>query len=320
MPPRQSCSHDSLPDFKGTLQSRTIAVNRRAPFRVRHAYRPPDKFRLTFGKQGLLVSTESTINRGRMPRSRILRSAATVPHRGSNKGSTMATNTGSDIRYPPISAYGYIADCHSAALVSRYGSIDWCCMPRLDSESCFGRLLGWETGGYCQIAPKGPFQSERRYLGGTLVLETTFRTGEGVTRLIDCFSMRKGGEHHPHRQILRIVEGVEGSQELGLDFVPRFDYGAIKPWIREYTDNSYIAIGGDAGLLISGDVRFEMKGRHHLAAAFSLSAGKRLHVSILWRRPEELDEGNVQVPTIDELDSRLEETTEWWTAWSSKAG
>jgi GH15 family glucan-1,4-alpha-glucosidase len=231
----------------------------------------------------------------------------------------MTTNTESEIRYPPISSYGYIADCHSAALVSRYGSIDWCCMPRLDSESCFGRLLGWGTGGYCRIAPRGTFQSDRRYREGTLVLETTFRTGEGVACLIDCFSMRRGGEHNPHRQILRIVEGVEGSQELELDFVPRFDYGAIKPWIREYRDNSYIAIGGDAGLLISGDVRFEMKGRHHIAAAFSLRAGKRVHISILWRRPEELDEGNVQVPAVDELDSRLAETTEWWIAWSSKA-
>ncbi len=56
-------------------------------------------------------------------------------------------------KYPPIADYAYIADCHSAALVSKSGSIDWCCMPRIDSASCFGRLIGWEQGGFCQLAP-----------------------------------------------------------------------------------------------------------------------------------------------------------------------
>ena len=75
--------------------------------------------------------------------------------------------------YPPIDDYGYIADCHSAALVSKTGSIDWCCMPRLDSTSCFGRILGWDRGGYCKIAPSSDFSVSRRYLENTLVLKIT---------------------------------------------------------------------------------------------------------------------------------------------------
>jgi GH15 family glucan-1,4-alpha-glucosidase len=67
-------------------------------------------------------------------------------------------NTGS---YPPIDHYGFIADCHSAALVSRTGSIDWCCMPRIDSNSCFGRILDWEKGGYWRIAPTTRYESCR---------------------------------------------------------------------------------------------------------------------------------------------------------------
>ena len=81
--------------------------------------------------------------------------------------------------YPPIGDYGYIADCHSSALVSRSGSIDWCCMPRIDSSSVFGRLLDWRKGGYCQIVPSGAHEMSRRYVEKTLVLETTFRTGRG---------------------------------------------------------------------------------------------------------------------------------------------
>src|SRR5919197_6186032 len=85
--------------------------------------------------------------------------------------------------YPPISDYGFIADCHTAALVSNSGSIDWCCMPRYESGSYFGRLLGWERGGYCLVHPRGRYTAFRKYLEGTLVLETTFRAGGGEVKL-----------------------------------------------------------------------------------------------------------------------------------------
>ena len=70
--------------------------------------------------------------------------------------------------YPPIAEYGYIADCHSAALVSRSGSIDWCCLPRFESASCFGRLLDWSKGGYCQMVPSSAYEVSRRYCSYSL--------------------------------------------------------------------------------------------------------------------------------------------------------
>jgi len=91
-------------------------------------------------------------------------------------------------RYPAIADYALIADSNSTALVSRAGSIDWCCIPRLDAGSCFGRLLDWEKGGFCSIAPKGGIGNySRRYLEDTLVLETTFEAEGGAARLIDCY-------------------------------------------------------------------------------------------------------------------------------------
>jgi GH15 family glucan-1,4-alpha-glucosidase len=219
--------------------------------------------------------------------------------------------------YPPIDHYGFIADCHSAALVSKTGSIDWCCMPRIDSSSCFGRILDWEKGGYCRVAPSSHYENSRRYLDQTLVLETTFQAETGRARLLDCFTMRRGGEHNPHRQILRIIEGLGGRVEFKVEIVPRFDFGAIKPWIRCYRQNHHIAIGGCNGLLISGDVSVKMKHRHDLTGTFTVEKGQRKRLSILHRLPENLDENLVDVPDPKELERRLEETIEWWHTWCS---
>ncbi len=223
-----------------------------------------------------------------------------------------------DTPYPAIGDYAYIADCHSSALISRMGSIDWCCMPRIDSPSCFGRILDWKKGGYCRIRPAGPHKTIRAYLEDTLILETVFRHEAGEGRLLDFFPMRKGGEHSPHRQILRIMEGIEGKTAFEIRIEPRFDYGAIKPWIRRRDDHSHILIGGHDGLLISSDVQLDMKHRHGLEGSCTVKAGERRHLSILYRKPEDLDEGLVSPPPIRELDRRLTETIDWWRNWISK--
>lgn len=221
--------------------------------------------------------------------------------------------------YLPISDYGYIADCHSSALISRTGSIDWCCMPRMDSPSCFGRLLDREKGGYCEILPRDGGESSRRYMEKSLVLETTFRTSGAEVRLRDCFTMRQGGEHHPHRQILRTIEGIRGQMDLKVEIMPRFDYGAVRPWIRSYKQDHFIALGGSHGLLICGDVPLHLNQRHDLAGSFTIGEGRRFRLSLLFREPEDLDEGIVEVPGTEELDRRMEETLDWWKEWSSRS-
>ncbi|GLI36513.1 glycoside hydrolase family 15 protein [Geobacter hydrogenophilus] len=219
--------------------------------------------------------------------------------------------------YPPIRDYAFIADCHSSALVSRAGSIDWCCMPRIDSASCFGRLLDWEKGGYCRIHPKGGGEVSRRYLERTLILETRFKSADGEVRMIDFFPMREGGRHNPYQQIIRILEGVRGEIEVALECAPCFDYGAMRPWIRRKKDH-YLAMGGQTGLLISGDYCFEFSGRHRIGGSCTLEAGERRYLSILYGRPEDLDDGLVSPPSIEELDERLEETIDWWHKWTEQ--
>jgi GH15 family glucan-1,4-alpha-glucosidase len=97
--------------------------------------------------------------------------------------------------FTPIAEYGLLADCNSSALVDRAGSVDWLCLPRYDSDAIFARLLD-PAAGYWSIRPAGSFSTERRYLPGTLVIETTFTTDTGTVRLLDAMAFAVGQRGH----------------------------------------------------------------------------------------------------------------------------
>lgn len=223
-------------------------------------------------------------------------------------------------RYPPISDYAFISDCHSMALVSRSGSIDWCCMPRVDAASIFGRLLDWENGGWCSISPLDPHATAfQTYEDRTLVLTTTFRTEGGEARLYDCFAMHSGGRDAPHLQLLRVVKGMRGRIDLRIEVAPRFDYGEVKPWIRRLLARCHSAIGGDDGLLITCDAELEADLKEHLLSAdISLRADDVVRLALEFVRPEKLEFGAPDPAEPKVLDERLEKTREWWRRWSSR--
>lgn len=214
-----------------------------------------------------------------------------------------------------IHDYAYIGDCHSSALISKTGSIDWCCMPRMDSSSCFGRLLDWEQGGFCQIIPTQPVKISRAYIKGSMILETRFETTEGEVHLLDLFTMRSGGEHFPHQQILRLITPIRGSMELKIIVKPRFDYGLIKPWIREYSENSFMAIGGSDGLLISSNIPLKLEQTHQLSTITTIRATENRYLSIIYDKPENLEEAKTNVPTARQQKLRAQETLRWWNSW-----
>jgi GH15 family glucan-1,4-alpha-glucosidase len=207
------------------------------------------------------------------------------------------------------------------ALVSSEGSIDWCCMPRIDRGSCFGRLLDWHKGGYCSIAPADDEEETtlfRRYVEGTLVLETTFRSSAGEVRLFDCFAVDADGGREPQCRLLRVVEGTRGHVDLRLRLSPRFDYGEVEPWLRHHGMHVYSATGGDDALVISGDLGLTMVSRHDLESTFSVRAGERARISIAFVPPHEIDKVVPQPTEPAELDRNLDETVRWWREWSSQ--
>jgi GH15 family glucan-1,4-alpha-glucosidase len=221
-------------------------------------------------------------------------------------------------RYPPIADYGLIGDCHTAALVSRDGSIDWCCMPRFDSGSVFGRLLDWENGGYCSIEPQGGVEAVfREYLENTLVLVTTFQAAGGVLRLTDCMEMRIGADAvDPHRRIIRVLEAERGDVDVRVHVCPRFDYGELRPWIRHEGRQVFSAVGGDEALVMSGDLDLREGEAGDVYAEASIRPGERVRLSLAFTRPEQLDDHPPEQADPQDLDRKLEGTIKWWRDWA----
>jgi GH15 family glucan-1,4-alpha-glucosidase len=190
-------------------------------------------------------------------------------------------------------------------------------MPRVDSASVFARVLDHSRGGYCTLAPsEADARTHRRYLDDSLVLETTFRTSSGEAKVLDCFVMREGGKTDPHRQLLRIVEGVRGRMELSLRLAPRLDYGEVRPWLRHRGKGVWSAMGGDDALVIWSDYELTSEGDHDLTATFEVRSGQRAYLSLTYAEPASLDDDPPDPLTPSEIDARLEATIAWWQHWA----
>jgi GH15 family glucan-1,4-alpha-glucosidase len=222
--------------------------------------------------------------------------------------------------YPPIGDYALIGDCHSSALVSRSGSIDWCCLPRFDSGSAFGRLLDWDGAGYCSITPtgRGAWDYARTYIDDTLVLETMLLGPAGEARLLDCFTIPDGddGSTAGEPRILRVLEGVRGSVEVELRVAPRFDYGQVRPWIRRHGHHLHSTIGGNDALLVWCEQELVEDPEHELVTRFTVGPGDRVRLALTYCPPHRIDQEPPREPDARVLDAALERTLAWWREWA----
>lgn len=184
--------------------------------------------------------------------------------------------------YPPLSAYGLVSDAHSAALVSREGSVDWMCLPRFDSPAVFARLLHWDGGGYWQIHVPDATRATRRYLPGTNVLETVFEAPTGRASLTDAMPV------HPHatpeapselvvrERLVRVLRGLAGSVRWRMVCRPRFDHGTFVPSLALLTPTVGHAHGGAHGLTLMSAARLALR-EDGFEAEGVLGAGETFH-------------------------------------------
>jgi alpha,alpha-trehalase len=224
--------------------------------------------------------------------------------------------------YPPIADYALLSDCHSCALVSTDGSIDWCTFHRFEARPVFGRILDWAKAGFFRIAPlDDDYEPTRRYLPGTNVLETTFRTPTGTLVLTDFFSYRvpEPGEDphsaHPDHQLIRIARCTEGEVAVKVKLVPRFDYGLTTPRLEALADDLVIAYGGADALVVQSELPFGDAERSATEGNRTLRAGEEAFVVLTYELPHELQPRRL---TREEVHAKLETTASTWAAWADR--
>jgi GH15 family glucan-1,4-alpha-glucosidase len=207
-----------------------------------------------------------------------------------------------------IEDYALIGDLQTAALIGRGGSIDWMCLPRFDSASCFAALLGDRQHGCWRLAPAGEVVStSRRYRPGTLVLETDFETAEGKVQVIDFMPRRGDG---PPR-LMRIVRGLKGRVPMRMELLLRPDYGAISPWIERAQDGA-VATSGPDGFRLSTPLPLNVQDGV-VEAEFEAVEGARERFALLWHP------SHVPTPPVEDADSALARTEAWWREWSARS-
>ncbi|HOY82370.1 MAG TPA: glycoside hydrolase family 15 protein [Rhodoglobus sp.] len=212
-----------------------------------------------------------------------------------------------------IEDYAMIGDCHTAALIGRDGSIDWLCLPRFDSASTFGALLGDEDHGRWLLAPAasltGEATSTRSYLPDTFTLVTTWTTTTGEVEVTELMP------HGDRRaDIIRRVRGVSGTVQMHVDLRVRFGYSDALPWIRqtpEEGDHALVAIAGPDAIVVRGP---ELTAQNHSHQAdFSVTEGETVDLTLTWYPSHR------QPPPRIEVARRIRETTKWWRDWASSA-
>src|SRR5215213_7889320 len=217
----------------------------------------------------------------------------------------------------PIADHGLLADCNGSALVDRTGSIDWLCMPRYDSGALVARLLDPDAG-HWSIRPAGTFEAERRYIPGSLAIETTFTTDTGTVRLIDAMAAAAGQRGHdlgfdaPH-EVLRAIECVEGDVEMLMELAPRPEYGLIRPLIR--LEDGGARTFGSGRVSVCSSVPLAVEDAT-LRAAFRVQKGDGHGFSLRWASAE----ARMAAPatSADQVRARIDDTVEAWRSWEAE--
>lgn len=211
-----------------------------------------------------------------------------------------------------IEDYAVIGDCETAALVDAGGSIDWLCWPRFDSPSCFAALLGGPEHGRWLIAPKDPAPEHptpprRRYIGSSPILVTTFQTATGTAELVDFMPVGEGRGGN----LVRIVRGLEGHVALRTEFILRFDYGVIVPWVEHLPEAGLRAVAGPEMVMLHTPV--PLTGEDFMSVGtFDVGAGESV--------PFILSYGPSHLPPPKGVHPgrALHETQRFWGEWADR--
>ena len=212
--------------------------------------------------------------------------------------------------YAPLRDYAAVGDGRTVALIARDGSIDWLCLPDLDSPALFDSLLDAESGGRFVLSPRSPFEASRRYLPGTNVLETTFETSSGVVRVTDAMTIPTAALS-PERELVRAVEAVSGSVAMEWELVPRFGFGAKPTRVGRRAGVPVATRGADALALCSWNAGEPETTVGSIRGRFDVAVGERALFALSISHQEPL-----VIPCRNDVEARLAATARLWRRWS----
>ena len=226
--------------------------------------------------------------------------------------------------FPNIADYAFLSDCETNCLIAPSGAVEWFCLPRPDSPSVFTALLD-RSGGSFRLGPFGvQVPAARRYLPGTLVLETTWQTPTGWVVVRDALIM--GPWHNvddrskTHKRsptdidaahcLLRTVRCIYGTVDLSMVCEPVFDYARIGAvWSYPKDDYSQVTAKADGQptLTLTSSLRIGVEGRAAMART-KMSVGDSHFVALTFSElppPMSADEAHI----------KIDKTGEYWREW-----
>ncbi|MEX2107018.1 MAG: glycoside hydrolase family 15 protein, partial [Solirubrobacterales bacterium] len=226
-----------------------------------------------------------------------------------------------DNRFPPIGSYGFLSDCHTAALVSFSGSVEWLCLPRFDSPSAFAALLDRDAG-HLSLRPRGVIVPiSRRYEPGTLVIETTWVTDTGWVVVHDALtiaewatadgqSRRPDTEHESDRSLLRTMTCIDGEVEMEMECMPRFGYGIEEAsWSGGELGEAVARAADGTELQLTSDMELTVAGGT-VHGTLKLRENESGFCAVTWG-PGQLGGPRSAPEALERLDS----TEEFWREW-----
>ncbi len=222
----------------------------------------------------------------------------------------MVTPTRTD-GFAPLRAYALLGDLRATALVAQDGGVDWLALPAMDSAPVCAALLDPVRGGSIALAPTVPYEVTRRYLPGTMVLETTFTTAQGVLRITDALTFGALGTL-PWTELARIVDVDEG--DVPVTWEVRFGHclsGTKSPWACVAAETPMLLVGDYRLAVVCEGLGESAINSDRVTGRAVLSAGKRGLLAVIGTEAEP-----VHVPSADEVRRRVERTIETWNHWS----
>jgi alpha,alpha-trehalase len=229
--------------------------------------------------------------------------------------------------FPPIADYGFLSDCVVTALVASNGSIEWMCLPRMDGPSVFGTVLDRGAGAFRLGPADVVVPAGRRYLPGTMVLETTWGTPTGWAVVRDVLLIgpwrhessrsemhhRAPADNAAEHVLLRTVRCLSGAVDFVLECEPAYDYGRRRGTWR-HAGSGY----GHAESVLDDEVRVKLTTDLNVGiegplamARRRLRAGEQAYCALSW--------GDATPPeSFAEAHQRLSRTADYWHEWISR--